>query len=227
MHRSFDYLDSELTLAGIRNYLIQYVYKRGSSPLCVVVKNALAAFLPLDSRHQPLKANADYLKRLVGRLREQMSLDNLKVCSGSQVRTPLAFSESYLTASQIHLITQNLGITKDLCLYDDWYPYTFFLHESKTSLEAYVNRMFGPILDKEDYFKTLAFYLHFGENIKRTAEFMHYHDNTMKYRINRIATLLGVDLRDSDTRFRLRLALVAHRYLTSLDETTDLYNIHS
>lgn len=74
-------------------------------------------------------------------------------------------------------------------------------------------RTLSPILDDRDLLDTLVNYLVFNENARVTADRMFLHVNTVKYRLNRISSLLGVDLHDANTRFRLRMAVTIERYL--------------
>lgn len=58
-----------------------------------------------------------------------------------------------------------------------------------------------------DLVRTLSVYLENECRLAETARVLHLHVNTLRYRIERISTLLSVDLRDADSRFFIRLAL--------------------
>ena len=44
------------------------------------------------------------------------------------------------------------------------------------------------------------------QNISRAAEHMHLHYNTLKYRINRIIAMTGIDLNDENTVFSVMIS---------------------
>lgn len=70
-----------------------------------------------------------------------------------------------------------------------------------------------------DYTNTLFMYVNCQQNISRAAEQMQLHYNTLKYRINRIISMTGIDLNDENTVFSVMIserilriqALMSHR----------------
>ena len=82
-----------------------------------------------------------------------------------------------------------------------------FYQETIGVLEEYDRRQGTELV------RTLEMYFAQLGNLSRTAEAMHLHRNTLIYRLERIATLLGVDLDDAETRLRLQLALKARQLL--------------
>jgi purine catabolism regulator len=82
-----------------------------------------------------------------------------------------------------------------------------FCQETLGELEAYDRQQGSDLVHTLDvYFAQLG-------NLSRTAEAMHLHRNTLIYRLERIAAILGVDLDDAETRLRLQVALKARQLL--------------
>ncbi len=82
-----------------------------------------------------------------------------------------------------------------------------FYQETIGLLEEYDRRQGTDLVHTlEVYFTQLG-------NLSRTAEIMHLHRNTLIYRLERIATILGVDLDDAEARLRLQLALKVRHLL--------------
>ncbi|MCD6290218.1 MAG: helix-turn-helix domain-containing protein [Anaerolineae bacterium] len=76
-----------------------------------------------------------------------------------------------------------------------------FYQETIGALEAYDQQQGTDLIHTlEVYFQQLG-------NLSRTAEVMYVHRNTLVYRLERIAAILGIDLDDAETRLRLQLAL--------------------
>jgi purine catabolism regulator len=82
-----------------------------------------------------------------------------------------------------------------------------FYQETIGMLEEYDRRQGTDLMyTLEVYFSQLG-------NLSRTAEVMHLHRNTLIYRLERIAAILGVDLEDAEIRLRLQLALKVRQLL--------------
>jgi sugar diacid utilization regulator/putative methionine-R-sulfoxide reductase with GAF domain len=84
--------------------------------------------------------------------------------------------------------------------------------QGRRNLETIVAQSLGPLVHADatggsDYVRTLDAYLGNDRHLERSARALHVHPNTLRYRITRIQEVLGVDLRDVDTRFLLELAL--------------------
>lgn len=67
--------------------------------------------------------------------------------------------------------------------------------------------------------QTLASYLNTGGNLRRAAHELVVHANTLRYRLDRIAEVIDVDLTDPEQRFRLQLAMRLRAGRRSLAES--------
>ena len=72
--------------------------------------------------------------------------------------------------------------------------------------------MLGPlaVYDNEqntDFIETLTAYFAHNEDINTTAKSLFVHPNTVRYRLERAAKILGRDLGTTDDRFQVYLAL--------------------
>jgi len=70
-----------------------------------------------------------------------------------------------------------------------------------------------------DGWQTLASYLNTGGNLRRAAHDLLVHANTMRYRLDRIAEVIDVDLTDPEQCFRLQLAIRLRAGRRSLAES--------
>lgn len=62
-----------------------------------------------------------------------------------------------------------------------------------------------------DYIRTLSAYLDCFGDVRATADRLHIHPNSLRYRIRRIADLAGLDLADADLRLVVQIGLAAGR----------------
>lgn len=95
-------------------------------------------------------------------------------------------------------------------------PYALLQHLPEETLSRYLDRSLQVLAryDQEtgaDLVRTLEVYLACGGSPSETARHLYVHRNTVKFRVTRIEELLGVDLNEGETVFRLQLALrIAH-----------------
>ena len=66
--------------------------------------------------------------------------------------------------------------------------------------------------DREEALRTLDAYFTHPGNVSQAARQVHVHPNTFRYRLAKVADLLGVDLDDRDERLLLELELLRQRY---------------
>lgn len=108
-------------------------------------------------------------------------------------------------------------VSESVSTFEEWYPFMLLLNQPEHKLREYVDWMLGPILENKDLIDTLIAYLTYSENLKRSAEELHIHVNTMKYRLEQIQRLLNLDLSDHSVRFRLRSVLAIMIYVNKYE----------
>src|SRR5215467_14280209 len=92
-----------------------------------------------------------------------------------------------------------------------------------TDIEEFVREWLGSLLDydarrKAELVRTLTQYLEHGGNYDATAAELSVHKSTLKYRLQRIRELTGLELNDPDVHFNLQLATRAWGTLKALHE---------
>ena len=90
--------------------------------------------------------------------------------------------------------------------------------KDRAVLERYQAEVLGKlsVLEGEkraDYLKTLRLYLENDGSVAETALENYTHRNTVNYRIRKLRDILGVDLSDSATRYRLQTVLYIREFL--------------
>lgn len=63
------------------------------------------------------------------------------------------------------------------------------------------------------YFQTLCAYIENNENINKTAEALFLHRNTLSYRIDKIETITGLNLKDSQQIFNISYSCRILKYI--------------
>ena len=90
-----------------------------------------------------------------------------------------------------------------------------------TDVEAFIREWLGSLLDydarrKAELVHTLTQYLEHGGNYDATAAQLSVHKSTLKYRLQRIRDLTGLELNDPDVHFNLQLATRAWATMQAL-----------
>ena len=80
-----------------------------------------------------------------------------------------------------------------------------------TEVDSFVREWLGALIDYDaakhaELVKTLTQYLEHGGNYDATALKLSVHRSTLKYRLQRIRELTGLELNDPDVHFNLQLA---------------------
>ena len=76
-------------------------------------------------------------------------------------------------------------------------------------LRARVDLILEPLRDHPQLLETLVAYLSADQNVNASAEALHVHPNSLRYRLNRVEELLGRSLRSPATMADLYVALRA------------------
>ncbi len=110
------------------------------------------------------------------------------------------------------------GLKGKIFFYRDQGIYTLLSHVDETRiLDTYVEEKLGKLLQADELndgnlSETLENYLNCSCNVKKTAEEMFLHRNTLNYRLKKIREILGCDLENLDTCLELKLAFLIWRY---------------
>jgi len=133
---------------------------------------------------------------------------------GAPVRLGLSLPRADLTGvadayHQAVLAVQTAPEGGGLAWFDRVDPVYWVLKQQPTeNLVTLRDRLVGPVKRADDgkLWRTLTAYLRAPNDLGALAEELHVHVNTLRYRLKRVQTLLGVDLSRPETLARLYLA---------------------
>jgi len=165
---------------------------------------------------QPAGADADG-EELAKRIRQAVADSDLgitvSVAVGRLCVKPEDFKPAFVEAQRALDLMVRFGKKEQVVNYDRLGVYRLLAQiDDRTGLEAFAGRMLEPLVayDKTrgtPLLKTLEVYLQRHGNLRQSARDLHIHLNTLHYRLQRIASLIGADLKDADVRLDLLLAL--------------------
>ena len=187
-------------------------------PRCFTAKkdNNLVILLPVEFGQDPQELTAGF-KRIEEEVIQQcpdfdMSIGIGKVCRGlhdyrvsyQQALKALAFSRPQVPGEQV-IYYEELGVLGILAEVNN-----------QNVLEKFINSKIGPLLDYDPkksgtFVETLEEYIRSGNSIKETAQTLHIHVDTLKYRLGRIREILDIVEFNAETMFELQMALRAYQ----------------
>lgn len=152
----------------------------------------------------------------------EMGGGRCRIGIGGPCDQPDQFPRSYREAT-LALKMQGAARGSDQALaYEDLGVYQILGElEDLGTVERLVRRWLGSLIDYDarkhsGLVDTLAQYMECGGNYNATADALCVHRSTLKYRLQRIREISGLDLTDPDTHFNLQLATRAWRTLRAL-----------
>ncbi|HPT62119.1 MAG TPA: PucR family transcriptional regulator ligand-binding domain-containing protein [Bacillota bacterium] len=107
----------------------------------------------------------------------------------------------------------DMGLLSDgVLLHQDTSVYEFVANVERGRRIEFATETLGPLLaedDAEELLKTLIVFVRCGGQVTQAAEELFIHRNTLNYRLDKINALLGVNVKEADEQFRIRLALIS------------------
>jgi len=122
--------------------------------------------------------------------------------------------DSFRQAGQALAMARRFGERRPI-YFKDLSVYRLLLQiEHNPELISFQEQTLGALLQQEGYEEMLhtldAYFTHNG-NLTQTSEALYIHRNTLNYRMERIQSILGIDLDNPESRLALQLALHIYR----------------
>lgn len=126
--------------------------------------------------------------------------------------------QSYKEASTCINFIQTYHFNDHILSYTDLGVQRFILQNSEEELVDFTQEVLGSLIEYEQARKgelllTLFVYFEQNQNMKKTADALHIHSNTLNYRLKRIEEILSIDLTDSKEIFNIQLANSIYQYV--------------
>ncbi len=188
----------------------------------------VSALLPLNSNStngEDENAVMARLERVQTRIRSGSNSSNsnsLPLYSagiGRIAKNLRAIPQAYREAQQALEIGQKLFGSGKLHSFAQLGIYRLLFHlNGQSELQEFYAETLGPLLAADTrgdgaFIETLECYFRCNGNLSETARAMHFHRNSLLYRLSRIEEILGRSLEDSELRLSLQIALKIHHML--------------
>ena len=183
---------------------------------CILHKNHIVYVFHSDARNvaQTLCTVASHDRYFKG----------MKIAVSAVCRTPEELSNEYRHAK---LALSFCAPEETLCDYNSLGIYRLLAEvQDRRILEAFYEETLGKLTffsedKRNDYLNTLSLYLESSGKIQKTAEENATHRNTVNYRIHKIAEMLGIDIQDGQTRYKIQTALYIRKLLKRTECTQE------
>lgn len=166
---------------------------------------------------------ADALKRTI---RQEIPPFTVSIGIGQAYRELTQASASFREAEHALSIANRLRQEDSIVFYEDLGPYNLFTGLLDSSeLLYYYNRTVAALVEYDiqhgsDLIVTLDTFHKTNNRISEAAQRLFVHRHTLKYRLNRIRELTGLDPEDSQGQFQLQLGLIAAHLLSKIGAKT-------
>lgn len=107
----------------------------------------------------------------------------------------------------------SLSINQDFCRYSELGPYSLLVKLVDTEeTEQFLNQYIYPLAKSDEennteLLKTMKTFVTTGCNYRETAKHMYVHHNTIRYRLETVEKILGIDFNQPETSLNMMLAL--------------------
>ncbi|HZW02441.1 MAG TPA: GAF domain-containing protein [Anaerolineaceae bacterium] len=201
----------------------EVVEKEIPGSLVSMQSDSVLLLLPLSPHCQVSKSIA-FGKRIQSAVRESLPDLSISIGIGRAAADPVEISRSFQDAQlALRIISTNKN-KNSVVAYEELGVIPLLLQsDNQSDLTIFMQRLIGRLLEYDaqnnaELVPTLQHYLDNNGHLQSTASACHIHINSLKYRIQRIEEILGVDLHDGQARFNLALALSIHSATTLLTE---------
>lgn len=188
------------------------------SDSCIAVVN-----LPYNQRHKnPTKWLLNLLTKIQTELKSNLDDISISVSASQPIWRLADVRTGYLEAFELLKISRLVSGPGQIATKDGLDTYRLFYHcGSEEAMQAFCKELLAPLIKADtesctDLIHTLRLYIENGASIKKTAQSLFIHENTLRYRLKKIESITGLDLRNPSHRFKLALALHIFPFTASI-----------
>ncbi|GAB7387117.1 purine catabolism transcriptional regulator PucR [Bacillaceae bacterium] len=139
------------------------------------------------------------------------------LCLGKMVNSPDKINLSYTESKRVCHISSICGLQEDVVTYEQLGVYSLlYLLPDGPELEEFMSRFIQPLKEYDrkhntSLLETMNIYFNTRCNLRATAKELFTHYNTIIYRLERVKSILNMDIEEPETQFQLQLALKLHK----------------
>lgn len=193
----------------VRNFVAENM----PSSMAGIKSDAIVVIAPY-SKHKSVPVLADIAPLIKDKVKQMVPEVTVSIGIGKVTDSIDEIKNSYQEAKRAILIARKFDRKDQVVTYDGLGAYKLlFSISDDADLKQFVDQTLGPVLkyDREKkneiLTNTIQQYIYCNYNNQKTADSLFIHLNTLKYRLQKIQNIIGIDLHDPETRLNLQLAL--------------------
>jgi sugar diacid utilization regulator len=215
---------TERKFASILQSANQIFLENNPKGMVVRYENQIVVLLALSSNLSP----SIILAKIKGLAKGFQQRVLLKHCSvdvsigiGGVKQGLLYVHKSFIEATKCLKFIETYQFEDRVFSYSDLGIQRFILQNSEEELIDFIQEVLGSLIEYEQSRKgelltTLFIYFDQNQNVKKTADMLHIHTNTLTYRLKRIEEILLINLTESKQLFNLNMAINIYQYLKNM-----------
>jgi purine catabolism regulator len=216
-------LNSPSMYKGIGELVDKIASHQWGGAVSITRSNKIIIFLPVEDvgrlRTAKLESRA-LAANLHDRIKEQFSQVDFSVGIGRPCESVLDLKRSFLEAVEAIRMARKIALPHAVAHFEDFVVYHLLDSiNNRQELERFFNNTVGKLVEYDannntDLVNTLEHFFACRGNMSAAAEKLFIHRNTMMYRLDKIKSILNVDLEDAEELLELHLGLRAMRLLS-------------
>ncbi len=178
------------------------------------IKSDAIVIIAPHSKNKPFTELAEAAPLIREKVKQMVPEITVSIGIGKASESIDEIKNSYQEARRAIFIARKFDRKDQVVTYDGLGAYKLlFSIGDDVDLKQFVDQALGPILqyDREKnndvLIKTIQQYIRSNCHNQKTADSLFIHINTLKYRLQKIQSIAGIDLNDPETRLNLQLAL--------------------
>lgn len=208
--------------ANVLQYISNYVQNQHDKLLYTFYENYLV--LLYHARQGNRKPIEKEMHRILRDTDLKFPGSEIKIAMGQMHYGIVNVKDSFLEALSVLDMIALLDRSQRFFTFEQLGIYRFLYEiRNKKVFEKYCDNVFHKIFayDKENQtnlFETLEHYMKYDRNLRETADALHIHVNTLRYRIARIEEILDMDMQKTDVLLELYTAMRVRKMIYILDD---------
>ncbi|TYR80606.1 GAF domain-containing protein [Priestia megaterium] len=199
----------------------QVFLEKNSQGIAVRNQNQIVILLSFRSKVSSASIVSE-IKELVKEFQQEVDLKNYEtdvtIGIGRVKEGLLHVHRSLQEATKCLRFIQSYHFENQILSYTDLGVQRFILQNSEEEVIDFIHEVLGPLIEYEQLRKgellmTLFVYLEWNQNVKKAADALHVHTNTLNYRLKRIEEILLINLTDSKQLLNIHLAISIYQHI--------------
>lgn len=181
-----------------------------SSDALVLVKNHISIIFKSQSVEAISRSIFLIEKEALDQLNYYLQGIEVKIGFGTVEKNLKGIRSTYFNALKAIRTGSIFQPNKRVYNYEDMEMYCILNNIITDDTKQFSDKLLKEIANKE-LINTLNVYYECNANLEKTASFLYVHKNTIKYRLERIHEITGLDIKDNNDNFKLQLAILIEK----------------